>query len=224
MAVSPRPQPIAAPIATRLRWLHALLGLLAAVLASLLAWGIPALAALTLPAPGPAAGPGEVPPVPTEVRSITGGSILHDPGGRLIYAGLPGSQRQAAGANRPSTGLPPELPGAPSDGSGAAALKVGAPQVKVTPPDLAQPWLVHELPPGVPHMVYRGWVRATVDAMGVVSEATITKSTGDPKVDEASLRRLKRERLVPARKVLPDGTSSEVPYIGPIFIRWVTGG
>lgn len=215
MATDAPPRSAATASKPGVRWFHVGAGLLTALFASLFAWAVPAIAGRLVP-PRPGATVAGIPPIPADLHSIAPGSILHDPGGRLIYAGAPEPVDSAPAdtstpSESPTEATPPGMT-TPPEG------------VKIIAADLAQPWLVSELPKGVPQMAYEGWVRVKADALGIVSSAEITKSTGNPAVDAASLKRLKRDRLRPARKELPDGATIDVPYAGAIYIRWVTGG
>lgn len=171
-----------------------------------IALAIPALArqrGLGLPDPGPAPLPG----AGATFRTVAPGAVLTLPGSPVLYAGP-----AAAGAS------------ATLDEAAAPAPASAPTPADITAPVLPRIWHARELPAGVPRKLYFGWAQVTVTEEGVVTAARMAESTGEPAVDEATVRRLLRERLEPARRTLAEGTKVPVPYEGRLYVSWITVG
>lgn len=168
------------------------------------------------------------------LRSIAPESVEPMSGsGGVIFAGQSTSETAVQGsettagkaADAPGDGVPESSPGAGAGDTNVSApekiAKEPVPQRQISAPDMKRAWLSTQLPAEVPRQDYSGWAYIRVDDKGKVTEAKITTSSGDLKVDKATLARLEREFLEPAVETLPDGTRVPVSYAGQWFFRWI---
>ena len=149
--------------------------------------------------------------IPAKVHAITSpDSVLstHD-GSNLLFAGKPSSPTAVTAP------IPAKLSPSTPD-----------PLKNYRPPLVRDPWLNTQLPLNLPRLdpsaqPWHGLLKVTVSEQGLVASAVIAESCGNSEVDQATLDRIKRERLDPAYKILPDGSHVPQSYAnGLLQFRW----